>query len=220
MKKKCPQCQLVNHPTASVCARCGSALLRFNDDPRSTAGPWGRLMRRAAVCLTVVIAAVAGFYSSLVLSADSLDLDQKTAVRRAIDLLERKGFADEAFLLRRVAVFRSSDNWLNASVVKESAYAATNFPFEIVTVYPEFFTYPMDDLERAAVLLHEAKHLEGADEKEAYEFVWKNRQKLGWNASEYAGSAILPEVRKQTREYVPGLFVCDVNKFSDCTESR
>ena len=81
------------------------------------------------------------------------------------EVLKEKGFTDEAFLLEHVAVFRGNDNWLNASVEKESAYAATNFPFEIVTIYPDFFKYPKDDIERAAILLHESKHLEGKDEK-------------------------------------------------------
>jgi hypothetical protein len=70
-----------------------------------------------------------------------------------------------------VAVFRANDNWLNASVEKENAYAATNYPFEIVTIYPDFFRFTVDDTERAAILLHEAQHLKGKDEKESYEFV-------------------------------------------------
>ena len=115
-------------------------------------------------------------------------------------------------------MFRSNDNWLNASIEKENAYAATNFPFEIITLYPDFFSYPLDDTERAAILLHEAKHLQGKDEKEAYEFVWKNRKKLGWVSEKYRNSVILTAVRKQTKELSPNLFVCDINPFGDCTE--
>jgi hypothetical protein len=161
---------------------------------------------------------LAGFYVSLVFSAASLSYEQRKTVERSVQILEEKGFSDEAFMLKRLAVFRSNDNWLNASVAKESAFAATNFPFEIVTIYPEFFTYPIDETERAAILLHEAKHLQGADEKEAYEFVWRNRKKLGYVAEIYNGSAVFIEIRKQTREFAPNLFVCDANPSGDCTE--
>ena len=87
-----------------------------------------------------------------------------------------------------------------------------------MTLYEDFFTYPVDEVERAAILLHEAKHLQGQDEKEAYEFMWKNRKKLGWISEKYQRSIIWQGVRKQTREYAPNLFVCDVNPFGDCTE--
>lgn len=122
-------------------------------------------------------------------------------------------------MLRYFTVFRSNDHWLNASVVKENAYAATNFPLEIMTVYPDFFNRPIDDTERAAILLHEARHLKGADEKEAYEFVWRNRKKLGWVKETHGNSNVWRTVRNQTREIVPNLFVCDVNEFADCTEN-
>ena len=175
-------------------------------------------MRRAAVCLLVCIAAIAGFYSTLVFSASPLTSEEKRKTQDAIRILEEKGFSTEVFLLKRLAVFRNNDNWLNASVEKENAYAATNFPFEIVTLYPDFFTFPVDDTERAAILLHEAQHLMGEDEKTAYEFVWKNRKKLGWAGENYANSVILTAVRKQTKEIAPLLFVCDVNPHGDCTE--
>ena len=154
----------------------------------------------------------------MVFSASSLSYEQKITVRRAIMILDEKGFSSEALMLKRVAVFRSNDNWFNASVVKESAYAATNFPFEIITLYPDYFAYTADDMERAAILLHEARHLKGADEKESYEFVWRNRKKLGWISESYSNSAVWSQVQKQTREYVPNLFVCDTNPFGDCTE--
>jgi hypothetical protein len=218
MKKKCPQCKLVNYPTAPACIRCGSALLRIDHSEPSQTSASSRFIRRLAVLLLVCASAIAGFYFSLVFSAKPLDREQKQTVDAAIEVLETRGFTREVFLLKRLAVMRSEDNWLNASVEKENAFAAANFPFEIVTIYPDFFIYPTDDVERAAVLLHEAKHLEGADEKEAYEFVWRNREKLGWTLENYAGSNVWNEVRKQTRDYVPNLFVCDINAFGDCTE--
>jgi hypothetical protein len=168
--------------------------------------------------LLVSAVAVAGFYASLLISSDRIALDQRREVEAAIEILEKSGFSEETFYLRHLAVFRSNDNWLNASVEKENAYAATNFPFEIVTLYPDFFTYPADATERAAVLLHEARHLAGKDEKDAYEFVWKNRKRLGWTRESYGDSSVWLAVRKQTREYSPDLFVCDFNVYGDCTE--
>jgi hypothetical protein len=167
--------------------------------------------------MLVLMAAVFGFYASLVLTADGLRRDEHRQVQVAINYLEQRGFTDEVFLLKHLTVYRSNDNWLNASVQKESAYAATNFPFEIITLYPDFFTYPVDEIEQAAILLHEAKHLQGDDEKEAYEFVWKNKDKLGWTSEDYGTSMIWLETRKLTREYSPELFVCDFNEFNDCS---
>lgn len=215
---KCPNCKLVNYADTEACARCsydlaGSLSVELGNEVRKS-----NLMRRAVICLLVCIAAIAGFYSTLVFSASPLNSEEKLKTQNAIRILEEKGFANEVFLLKRLAVFRSNDNWLNASVEKENAYAATNFPFEIVTLYPDFFTFPVDDTERAAILLHEAQHLMGEDEKAAYEFVWKNRKRLGWACENYTRSVILAAVRKQTKELVPLLFVCDVNPFGDCTE--
>ena len=139
-------------------------------------------------------------------------------VENAVSLLKEKDFSDEVFLLEYVTAFRSNDNWLNASIEKENAYAATNFPFEIMTLYPDFFTVPVDDTERAAILLHEAKHLQGADEKEAYEYVWKHRKRLGWTEETHSNSMIWRNVRKQTREFAPHLFVCETNDYDDCTD--
>lgn len=220
MQKKCPDCKLVNYPTAEACIRCGHGLLEADGLPVGQAGVVSQILRRILVFVTVTAIVLVGFYSSLVFSARPLNAEQKRSISSAIDLLESKGFRRESFLLRRIAVFRSEDNWLNASVQKENAFAATNFPFEIVTIYPDFLTYPADDVERAAILLHEAKHLEGADERAAYEFVWRNRARLGWRSELYTNSRILPQVRGQTREVVPNLFVCDVNPYSDCTERR
>ncbi|MBC7898871.1 MAG: hypothetical protein H7070_02360 [Saprospiraceae bacterium] len=215
---KCPNCKLVNYADAEFCARCSSDLTNAADIKARVGFLRSNLMRRAVVCLIVCFAVIAGFYASLVFSASSLTSEEKRLTQNALRVLEEKGFPDEIFFLRRLAVFRNNDNWLNASVEKENAYAATNFPFEIVTLYPDFFTYPLDDTERAAILLHEAKHLQGKDEKEAYEFVWKNRNKLGWSGEKYNSSAILDAVRNQTKEMSPNLFVCDVNPYGDCTE--
>ena len=218
MNKKCLQCGLINYLTAQNCIRCGSGLGEIENISPNRGFLKSSLAKRSAICLLVLVAAVFGFYGSLILSADSLSHDEDQRVSAAISYLEKRGFAEEAFLLRHFTVFRANDNWLNASVEKEKAYAATNFPFEIMTLYPDFFTYPVDDIERSAILLHEAKHLQGKDEKEAYEFVWKNRERLGWTADRYRDSVIWRETRKLTKEYLPTFFICDFNDYSDCTE--
>jgi hypothetical protein len=218
MNKKCPNCQLINYASANNCVRCGMTLGESENIASNGGFLKPSLPKRVVVCVAVLIAAIAGFYASLLFSANKLGPAEQAQIDTAIALLDEKGFDDEVFLLRNVAVFRSNDNWLNASVEKESAYAATNFPFEIVTIYPDFFKFSQDEVEMAAILLHEAKHLQGKDEKEAYEFVWKNRERLGWTAEGYLGSPIWRETRKLTREYVPILFVCKMNDYSDCTE--
>lgn len=177
-----------------------------------------KLRQRATVCGAVVIFVVFAFYLSLLLTAKKLTFGEKQKVAAAIGVLDDKGFAGETFFLKYLAAFRSNDHWLNASVEKETAYAATNYPFEIMTLYPDFFGVPVDDTERAAVLLHEARHLKGDDEPEAYEYVWRNRRQLGWTRETHGGSVIWRNVRKQTKEVAPHLFVCPTNEYADCTE--
>jgi hypothetical protein len=219
MSKKCSSCKLVNFAETEKCARCGTDLAGETpvvSKPARRLGPY--ILKRAAICAVVCLCALLGFYLSLIMSASRLTYVQKIEIEKSVSLLEEKGFSDEVFMLRYLTAFRAEDNWLNASVAKENAYAATNYPFEIMTIYPDFFVYPVDDTERAAILLHESKHLQGKDEKEAYEFVWKNRAKLGWTKEKYSNSPVWQNVRRQTREYVPELFVCNTNEFGDCTE--
>ncbi len=218
MNKKCIKCRLVNHVYAEICVRCGAELNSAIGGTEKNNTFASMILRRFVVLIVVCLAVLAGFYGSLVFSAKSISREESKSVLAAISLLEKQGFPDEVFLLRYAAVYRGNDNWLNASVAKENAFAATNFPFEIVTLYADFFTYPADDVERAAILLHEAKHLQGKDEKEAYEYVWKNRKRLGWTRDKYGQSEVWLNVRRQTRDYAPNLFICDFNQFADCTE--
>jgi len=176
------------------------------------------MLRRVLFCLSICVVSVIGFYVSLIASAKSLDHEEKSKVRSAIAVLKDCGFANEVMLLENFTIYRGNDNWLNASVAKENAYAATNFPFEIMTVYPDFFAYPIDDTERAAILLHEAQHLKGKDEHGAYEFVWRNRAKLGWTKEKYGRSPVWLNVRNQTRDNARNLFICEGKEFGDCTE--
>lgn len=221
MKKQCPKCRLVNFPHRTACVRCRFDLIEVSSiaspdaDEPSTAS---KIFRRALVCLSVCAVAIFGFYLSMIFTSAPLGAREKATVAESIQILEDKGFESDVFLLRRLTAFRGNDNWLNASTRLENAFAATNFPFEIMTVYPEFFTLTYDSTERAAVLLHEARHLKGGDEKEAYEYVWRNRKKLGWTRENYAHSAVWRNIRKQTREYAPNLFACEWTEYSDCTE--
>lgn len=211
----CPICGRENLASAFACGGCAATLERPAKAPAQAPRIWSRI----ATCVLVCVALIAAFYVSLISSAKGLTLSESSMVSASIDLLEQKGYKKDAFLLRHVAVFRSTDNWLNSTVAKENAYAATNFPFEVITLYPDFFTYPLDDTERAAILLHEAQHLKGADEPEAYAFVWKARHDLGWFGPEYESGVVLPNVRRQTREAAPHLFVCTLQRGSDCTET-
>lgn len=223
MNKRCPNCRLVNHLHSTECLRCRFDLTEISSIPTGGANKPPvkfKILRRAVVCVAVCVAVLAGFYLSMIFTSAALKHEEKIQIRNAVKLLDEKGFAGEVFLLNFLTSFRGNDNWLNASTKFENAYAATNFPFEIITVYPDFFAYTADDTERAAILLHEAQHLKGADEKEAYEYVWRNRSKLGWTRETHGGSIIWQNVRRQTKEFAPNLFVCDWNEAGDCTEIK
>jgi hypothetical protein len=218
MNKKCPNCDLVHFAPTKVCSRCKTALIETENIPSNTNFLKSPFVQRVLIFFLAFAFTLSGFYISLVLSATELKTNERKTVQRAIEILKAKGFDDEAFLLENATAFRGSDNWLNLSVRKENAYAATNFPFEVMTLYPQFFSDTTDDLERAAILLHEAKHLEGKGETAAYEFVWINRKRLGWTSKKYGGSEVWLNVRSQTKEYAPGLFICETKEFGDCTE--
>jgi hypothetical protein len=159
------------------------------------------------------------FYSSLIATSQPINYVQYSKVNDAIDLLETKGFKEEVFLLRHTVAFRGSDNWFNDAVPKEDSYAATNFPFQIITLYPDFYTKTTDDVERAMVLLHEAQHLRNSDEAAAYAFVWQNRHRLGWTQLTHGTTASYITVEQQTREFAPELFKCADKLWNDCTET-
>ncbi len=220
MNKKCTNCNLTNFADAEACARCKSLLgeARSILPAKSEHSLSKIILRRAVICVTTLLFVIFGFYISMYFSAKPLTSDQGAIVGSAIEVIKKGGFDREAFYLENLTAFRSTDNWLNSLTTKENAYAATNFPFEIMTIYPDFFNFTEDDVERAAILLHEAIHLQGGDEKEAYEFVWKNRAKIGWTEDRYKNSVLWKNVRKQTREYAPDLFICDFNEFGDCTK--
>lgn len=179
----------------------------------------GRSWRNLLITNLIVGAlTVAGFYFSLLATSQPVSSTDMEAVNRAIDVLAAKGFDREVFLLRHTVTYRSTDHWLNRIIFKENAFAATNFPFQMITLYPDFYHKANDDTERAMVLLHEAQHLQGADEQHAYAYVWKNRAKLGWTGESYGSTPTYMDVAGQTRENAPELFVCTLKPESDCTE--
>ena len=221
MNKKCPQCHLINFFEAETCRRCQFDLINISV-PHTTVentqpSMFAKILRRAVICFAVCVFSILGFYLSLIFTSSPLAPADSVKINQAISILEEKGFSKEVFYLRYLTRYRSNDNWLNASTRDENAYAATNFPFELITIYPEFFTVPQDDTERAMILLHEAQHLRGADEKTAYEFVWRNRQRLGWTKETHGYSKVFLNVKKQTKEFAPNLFQCDWNMENDCT---
>ena len=221
MNKKCPNCRLVNFADAENCRRCESELREIaaiDDAPVVKSSGVKKLLLRVVGLFAAVFIALFGFYVTLLVSAKRPEYAEKQLIDKAVQTLDDRGFSRDVFPLRYLTAYRATDNWLNATTREENAYAATNFPFEIMTIYPEFYKYPIDDVERAAVLLHESQHLRGADEKEAYEYVWRNRKKLGWTREVYGTSEMWLNVRKQTREFAPNLFVCDGKVYNDCTE--
>jgi hypothetical protein len=172
----------------------------------------------SGIVLAVVLALIA-FHLSMLTTSAPLSESEEATLDRAIDYLQRRGFEKESFVLRHAVSYRSSDNWLNALVVKENAFAATNFPFQIVTLYPDFYYRLTDDTGRAMVLLHEAQHLLNKDEAEAYEYVWRNRERLGWTQASHGTTSPYITIEQQTRDHAPHLFTCPANLWNDCTET-
>jgi hypothetical protein len=235
--RKCPECGLVNFASASECKRC-AALLEppsitaavspdpvvelepvFEEDDALEEGKGRRsLLRRAAAVVCATLAVLVLCHGSLLWTSQAATVEQRIEVRRAVDLIEQGGFKREAFLLRRLSNFRTSDNWWNRYTGHQEAYAATNFPFEVVTLYPDFFLYPTDDVERAVILLHEARHLSGAGEEEAFAGVWRDKARLGWTREKYGQTRVWKNVREFTGRYAPKLFICGPDGQQDCFE--
>lgn len=221
-RHKCPNCGLVNAASDEVCRRCGTSLASPEIStqvgaPQPKAEPAKRgFLKRVLWILGATLVALVIWYASLLLSSNALQPDQQQKVQGAIALLRKQGFSREAFVLTYLSTFRSTDNWLNAYVGHRDAYAATNFPFEVVTLYPDFFELPIDDRERAAVLLHEARHLLGDGEEAALQSTWKSKLKLGWTADKYRQSRVWDATENLTRAQFPYMFQCGSDGQSDC----
>ena len=155
-------------------------------------------------------------YVSLLVTSDALQPEQLAQVQKAIARLEQQGFSREAFMLKHLTVFRGTDSWWNRYIGHRDAYAATNFPFEVVTLYPEFFSVPVDDTERAAVLLHESSHLLGRGEEAALGSAWRNKRRLGWTVDRYKQTRVWYATEQLTRSQFPYMFKCGSDGQSDC----
>ena len=169
------------------------------------------------VAITVVFASFA-WSRSLLLTSTPIDNGQRETVMRAVDVLNGTKFSREAFLLRHVANYRATDNWWNVHVGHPQAYAATNFPLGVITLYPAFFENTSDDVERAAILLHEAQHMLGASEASALEMTWREKSWLGWTADKYGKTSVWKNTLEWTGSEVPSLFQCGDYGHSDCVQ--
>ena len=222
-RRKCAKCGLVNRGNDEVCRRCGEPLTDADDvgpssyDVAATERPKGRgFLRRVLWVLSATILILIVWYASLLMTSDSITPDERVKLQGAIDLIQQGGFTREAFILNHLTAFRGSDNWLNAYVGHRDAYAATNFPFEVVTLYPAFFDVPIDDRERAAVLLHEARHLCGDGEENALRFAWQNKQRINWTADRYGRTRLWDATERLTRASFPYYFKCGASSNGDC----
>jgi hypothetical protein len=222
-RRKCAECGLVNTGADEQCRRCGALLTEDDelaDEPvavEPVEQPRKRtLLKRLLWIISATLLILIVWYLSLLFSSDRLQPDQALKVDVAIGLLEQTGFTRESFVLRQLTMFRSSDNWWNRYLGHRDAYAATNFPFEIVTLYPEFFNDPVDDRERAAILLHEARHLLGDGEEAALRSTWMSKQRLGWTADKYKQTKVWDATERLTRAQFPYMFQCGANGQTDC----
>ena len=225
---KCPQCALVNFAEVHQCRRCGEYLGNVIATPvGSTQLPTTEpaeppenpnLTLRVLPVAGTIIVLVFAWWASLLLSSDGLDAQQRATVERAVAILRARGFEREVFLLDNMTFFRSSDNWWNKHVGHAQAYAATNFPFQVVTLYPPFFERSADDVERAVILLHEAQHLRGRDEPTALAKVWQEKARVGWTAANYSHTRVWKNTREWTHTELPRYFSCGLDFRSDCYE--
>jgi hypothetical protein len=231
--RKCPGCGLVNFASAPDCKRCAAPLepayaaydaaaTHVFESEGVNAPVEGKrrrgLARRALAVLAMTCTLLVGSHASLLFTSKAATYDESAQVGRAVELIEEAGFTRDAFLLRRLTNFRTTDNWLNRYAGHANAYASTNFPFEVVTLYPDFFRYPADDVERAVILLHEARHLAGADEAEACATVWRDKERLGWTREKYGETRVWHNVTEVSRRHAPKLFECGPDGRQDCYE--
>jgi hypothetical protein len=222
-RQTCANCGLVNAAADEICRRCGNPLPGNEEAEQQLlpaaepAPPKKRsLLKRFTWILGATLIALATCYVSLLISSDGLQPEQREQVQKAIGVLEQRGFTRETFILKHLTVFRGTDNWWNRYVGHHDAYAATNFPFEVVTLYPDFFSVPVDDVERAAVLLHESSHLLGSGEEAALGSAWRNKRRLGWTVDRYKQTRVWYATEQLTRAQFPYMFKCGADSQSDC----
>jgi len=172
--------------------------------------------RRLLWLVSITIALIFLWSRSLLVTSDPIDASQRQLVLPAIRLLEHAGFTREVLMLRHFANYRATDNWWNVYLGHSDAYAATNSPLGVVTLYRPFFAVAIDDTERAAILLHEAQHLLLGGEDAALERVWREKRRIGWTFESYGQSRLWANTREWTASSVPALFQCGPDRRSDC----
>jgi hypothetical protein len=217
---------MVNWAEDAACKRCGAlfggasgARVERGDDAGAGVGSGERsLLKRVLFVVGMVGLFVVGSYVSLRVTSEAATPEQRQIVGRAIDVLEAKNLGGRTFVLRNLVSYRTSDNWWNRAIGHTDAYAATNFPFEVMTLYTDFFNVPVDDTERAVILLHESYHLAGAGEETAFAEVWREKGKLGWTKQAYGHTLLWRSVRVYTERYAPQHFSCGSNRADDCFE--
>ena len=216
---KCARCGLVNFAINDICRRCGAtlrpeSLLEAPAQTETERGFGRKLLWVIGMTLTLLFVC----FMSLLATSERLNFDERKTVADAVAVLERAGFSREAFVLGNLVNYRRTDNWWNQYVGHQSAYAATNFPFEVVTLYPAFFEFAVDDTERAAILLHESYHLFGAGEEAALQGAWVEKERLGWSEDQYSQTKVWKNTREWTAGSVPALFKCGTDERSDCVQ--
>ena len=221
MTLKCAHCGLVNFARDQTCRRCGASLLPGNlsaeEPPVKTEKERG-FGRRFLWVFGMTLTLLFVYFVSLLVTSEGLDFDERRTVSDAIAVLKKAGFSNETFVLGNLVSYRSTDNWWNSYMGHQDAYAATNFPFEVVTLYSGFFMSAVDDTERAAILLHESYHLFGAGEEAALRGVWLEKQRLGWTADQYSQTKVWKNTKDWTTGTLPGLFRCGTDGHSDCVQ--
>jgi hypothetical protein len=220
MRNKCGHCGLVNTQSDETCRRCGALL---SDAPTESEPVENKVKsrgigRRLVWILGTTILLLFICYLSLLLTSNDLEYDKRKTVERAIMVLAQSGFDRQVFVLKHLVKYRRTDNWWNRYVGHHDAYAATNFPFEVVTLYPEFFDVAIDDNERAAVLLHEAYHLFGSGEQAALEQTWREKHRIGWTEDRYGQTKVWANTKELTMAQLPRLFQCGAEGKSDCVQ--
>ena len=172
--------------------------------------------RRFVFVAIAIVFSMFAWSRSLLMTSTPIAPDQLPVVMRSVDILGHAGFSREVFVLRYFANYRATDNWWNIHVGHSQAYAATNFPLGVVTLYEPFFSVAVDDTERAAILLHEAQHLLGTGETSALETTWRQKSRLGWTEEQYGATKVWRNTREWTIDDVPSLFHCGADGESDC----
>jgi hypothetical protein len=218
-RRKCAQCGLVNFADADNCRRCRSSLIdapaaapEVAESKTQSRGAG----RRIAFILGTIVLSIFAWSRSLLLTSTPIDSGQRQVVLHAVEAIEQAGFSREVVMLRNFANYRSTDNWWNTYLGHSQAYAATNFPLGVVTLYEPFFHATTDDTERAVILLHEAQHLLGAGEPAALETTWRQKSRLGWTADKYGETKVWKNTKEWTTSDVPSLFQCGADGHGDC----